>query len=99
RAKVLAARVDKYIRNGNENTRVRLASGAAIPVLEALREAKLDGQQVYLTLVDKGPVALSWAETMAAQEGIIVGERLTLLRRNLLHTLVRNEDLLHELGE
>lgn len=68
-------------------------------VLEALREAKLDGQQVYLTLVDKDPVALSWAETMAAQEGIVVGEQLTLLRRNLLHTLVRNEDLLLELGE
>lgn len=99
RAKVLAAMVDKYIRNGNDNNWVSLASGAAIPVLEALREARLDGQQVYLTLVDKDPVALSWAETMAAQEGIIVGEQLTLLRRNLLHTLVRNEDLLHELGE
>jgi hypothetical protein len=36
---------------------------------------------------------------MAAQEGIVVGEQLTLLRRNLLHTLVRNEDLLLELGE
>ena len=75
------------------------ASGAAIPVLEALREAKFDGQQVYLTLVDKDPVALSWAETMAAQEGIVVGEQLTLLRRNSVHTLVRNEDLLLELGE
>jgi hypothetical protein len=36
---------------------------------------------------------------MAAQEGIVVGEQLTLLRRNLVHTLVRNEDLLLELGE
>ena len=94
-----AALVDKYIHNESENNWVSLASGAAIPVLEALREAKLDGQQVYLTLVDKDPVALSWAETMAAQEGIVVGEQLTLLRRNLLHTLVRNEDLLLELGE
>ena len=68
-------------------------------MLEALRNAKLDGQQVYLTLVDKDPVALSWAETMAAQEGLVVGEQLTLLRRNLLHTLVRNDDLLLELGE
>lgn len=99
RARVLAALVDKYIRNASENNWVSLASGAAIPVLEALREAKLDGQQVYLTLVDKDPVALSWAETMAAQEGIVVGEQLTLLRRNLLHTLVSNEDLLLELGE
>ena len=74
RARVLAALVDKYIRNASENNWVSLASGAAIPVLEALREAKLDGQQVYLTLVDKDPVALSWAETMAAQEGIVVGE-------------------------
>lgn len=96
---MLAALVDKYIHNESENNWVSLASGAAIPVLEALREAKLDGQQVYLTLVDKDPVALSWAETMAAQEGIVVGEQLTLLRRNLLHTLVRNEDLLLELGE
>lgn len=99
RARVLAALVDKYIHNESENNWVSLASGAAIPVLEALREAKLDGQRVYLTLVDKDPVALSWAETMAAQEGIVVGEQLTLLRRNLLHTLVRNEDLLLELGE
>jgi hypothetical protein len=28
-----------------------------------------------------------------------VGEQLTLLRRNLVNTLVRNEDLLLELGE
>ncbi len=99
RAKVLAALVEKYIHNESENNWVSLASGAAIPVLEALRNAKLDGQQVYLTLVDKDPVALSWAETMAAQEGLVVGEQLTLLRRNLLHTLVRNDDLLLELGE
>ncbi len=99
RARVLAALVEKYIHNESENNWVSSASGAAIPVLEALREAKLDGQQVYLTLVDKDPVALSWAETMAAQEGIVVGEQLTLLRRNLVHTLVRNEDLLLELGE
>ena len=71
RAKVLAALVEKYIHNESENNWVSLASGAAIPVLEALRNAKLDGQQVYLTL----------------------------LRRNLLHTLVRNDDLLLELGE
>ena len=82
RAKVLAALVEKYIHNESENNWVSLASGAAIPVLEALRNAKLDGQQVYLTLVDKDPVALSWAETMAAQEGLVVGEQLTLLRRN-----------------
>ena len=96
---VLVPQVEKYIHNESENNWVSLASGAAIPVLEALREAKFDGQQVYLTLVDKDPVALSWAETMAAQEGIVVGEQLTLLRRNLVHTLVRNEDLLLELGE
>lgn len=59
RAKVLAALVEKYIHNESENNWVSLASGAAIPVLEALRNAKLDGQQVYLTLVDKDPVALS----------------------------------------
>lgn len=99
RAKVLSALVEKYIHNASENNWISLASGAAIPVLEALRNAKLDGQQVYLTLVDKDAVALSWAETMAAQEGINVGEQLTLLRRDLVHTLVRNEDLLLELGE
>ena len=98
RAKVLAALVEKYIHNESENNWVS-GQRAAIPVLEALRNAKLDGQQVYLTLVDKDPVALSWAETMAAQEGLVVGEQLTLLRRNLLHTLVRNDDLLLELGE
>ena len=91
RAKVLAALVEKYIHNESENNWVS-GQRAAIPVLEALRNAKLDGQQVYLTLVDKDPVALSWAETMAAQEGLVVGEQLTLLRRNLLHTLVRNDD-------
>jgi hypothetical protein len=32
---------------------VSLASGAAIPVLEALRAAKLDGQKVHLSLVDE----------------------------------------------
>jgi hypothetical protein len=99
RAKVLAALVEKYINNESENNWVSLASGAAIPVLEALRNAKLDGQQVYLTLVDKDPVALRWAETMAAQEGLTAGEQLTLLRRDLVHTLVRNEDLLLELGD
>lgn len=99
RARVLAAMVEKYIHNDMESDWISLASGAAIPVLEALRNAKLDGQSVHLSLVDKDAVALSWAETMAAQEGLIVGEQLTLLRRDLRHTLVRNEDLLLELGE
>jgi len=99
RAKVLSALVEKYIHNASENNWVSLASGAAIPVLEALRSAERGGQQVFLSLVDKDPVALSWAETMAAQEGIVVGAQLTLLRRDLVHTLVRNEDLLLELGE
>jgi SAM-dependent methyltransferase len=76
-----------------------LASGAAIPVLEALRTAKLDGQKVHLTLVDNDPVALRWAETMAAQEGLNVGEQLTLLNRHLLYQFIRNDDLLLELGE
>ncbi|MGY5369860.1 class I SAM-dependent methyltransferase [Enterobacter oligotrophicus] len=99
RAKVLSMLVEKYIHNDSENNWVSLASGAAIPVLEALRNATLDGQKVFLSLVDKDPVALDWAETMAAQEGLTVGEQLTLLRRDLVHTLVRNEDLLLELGE
>lgn len=99
RAKVLSALVEKYIHNASENNWVSLASGAAIPVLEALRSAERGGQQVFLSLVDKDPVELSWAETMAAQEGIVVGAQLTLLRRDLVHTLVRNEDLLLELGE
>lgn len=71
----------------------------AIPVLEALRTAKLDGQKVHLSLVDDDPVALRWAETMAAQEGLNVGEQLTLLKRHLVHTLIRSDDLVLELGE
>ncbi|MEA9396571.1 class I SAM-dependent methyltransferase [Lelliottia amnigena] len=99
RAQVLAALVEKYIQNDIESDWISLASGAAIPVLEALRTAKLDGQKVHLTLVDNDPVALRWAETMAAQEGLNVGEQLTLLNRHLLHQFIRNDDLLLELGE
>lgn len=99
RAQVLAALVEKYIHNDIESDWISLASGAAIPVLEALRTAKLDGQKVHLTLVDNDPVALRWAETMAAQEGLNVGEQLTLLNRHLLYQFIRNDDLLLELGE
>ncbi|MBM3073966.1 class I SAM-dependent methyltransferase [Enterobacter sp. RHBSTW-00994] len=99
RARVLATLVDKYIHNDIESDWISLASGAAIPVLEALRTAKLDGQNVHLSLVDNDPVALRWAETMAAQEGLNVGEQLTLLRRDLIQTFIRSEDLLLELGE
>jgi hypothetical protein len=99
RAQVLATLVDKYIHNDIESDWVSLASGAAIPVLEALRAAKLDGQKVHLSLVDEDPVALRWAETMAAQQGLIVGEQITLLRRHLVHHLIRNDDLVLELGE
>lgn len=99
RAQVLAALVDKYIRNDIESDWISLASGAAIPVLEALRTAKLDGQNVHLTLVDDDPVALRWAETMAAQQGLNVGEQITLLKRHLVRHFIRNDDLLLELGE
>jgi SAM-dependent methyltransferase len=99
RAQVLGALVEKYIHNELESDWISLASGAAIPVLEALRTAKLDGQKVHLTLVDNDPVALRWAETMAAQEGLNVGDQLTLLNRHLLHQFIRNDDLLLELGE
>ncbi|WP_288821606.1 class I SAM-dependent methyltransferase [uncultured Leclercia sp.] len=99
RARVLATLVDKYIHNDIESDWVSLASGAAIPVLEALCAAKLDGQKVHLSLVDDDPVALRWAETMAAQQGLVVGEQITLLRRNLVYHLIRNDDLVLELGE
>ncbi|WP_449557067.1 class I SAM-dependent methyltransferase [Huaxiibacter chinensis] len=99
RARVLAALVDKYIRNDIDSDWISLASGAAIPVLEALQNAKLDGQRVHLTLVDDDAVALRWAETMAAQQGLDVGEQLTLLKRHLVHHMIRHDDLLLELGE
>lgn len=99
RAQVLGALVEKYIHNELESDWISLASGAAIPVLEALRMAKLDGQKVHLSLVDDDPVALRWAETMAAQEGLVVGEQLTLLKRHLIHHFIRSDDLLLELGE
>jgi hypothetical protein len=72
RAQVLATLVDKYIHNDIESDWVSLASGAAIPVLEALRAAKLDGQKVHLSLVDEDPVALRWAETMAAPPCLLI---------------------------
>ena len=99
RARVLATLVDKYIHNDIESDWIRLARGAAIPVLEALRTAKLDGQNVHLSLVDNDPVALRWAETMAAQEGLNVVEQLTQLRRVLIQTSIRREDLLLVLVE
>jgi hypothetical protein len=99
RAQVLGALVNQYIHNEIESDWISLASGAAIPVLEALRAAKLDGQSVHLTLVDDDVVALHWAETMAAQEGLVVGEQLTLLKRHLIHQFIRSDDLLLELGE
>jgi hypothetical protein len=63
RARVLGALVEKYIHNEGENNWVSLASGTRLSRCWKRCGLKLDGQQVYLTLVDKDPVALSWAET------------------------------------
>lgn len=99
RARVLAVLAENYLRNEIDNVWVSLASGAAIPVLEALRNAHLDGQKVHLTLVDYDAVSLKWAKKMAAAEGLKIGEQVKILERNLIHALIRSDDLVKELGE
>ncbi len=99
RAKVLSVLAAQYLGNDIDNVWVSLASGAAVPVLEALRGAQLDGQKVHLTLVDYDPVSLRWAEKMAAAEGLKVGEQVTILPRDLIEGLIRSDKLIQELGE
>lgn len=99
RARVLAGLVEQYLHNDIDNVWVSLASGAAVPVLEALRNAHLDGEKVHLTLVDYDPVSLRWAEKMTVAEGFKVGRQVKILQRNLIDTLIRSDELVQELGE
>ncbi|AXF62699.1 MULTISPECIES: cyclopropane-fatty-acyl-phospholipid synthase family protein [unclassified Leclercia] len=99
RAKVMAVLAEQYLRNDIDNVWVSLASGASVPVLEALRGANLDGQKVHLTLVDVDPVSLKWAEKMTAAEGLRVGEQVTILQRDLKACLIHSDKLVQELGE
>lgn len=99
RAHVFSVLAETYLSNDIDNNWVSLASGAAVPVMEALRNAQLDGQNVHLTLVDYDPVSLQWAEKMTTAEGLKVGEQVTILQRNLIDDLIRSDALVQELGE
>lgn len=99
RAQVLAILADKYIKNDIDNVWVSLASGAAVPVFEALRKAHFYGQKVRLTLVDCDRVSLRWASKLATLEGLSVGDDVVLLQRDLIESVICSDALIQELGQ
>ncbi|TXR56632.1 class I SAM-dependent methyltransferase [Quadrisphaera setariae] len=78
---------------------VSLASGAAVPVLDAMAGIEGLAQRPHLTLVDIDPHALSLAERMVVEQGLELGPDVALLQRDLVRDLLVRPALLQEVGE
>ncbi|MGQ7296759.1 class I SAM-dependent methyltransferase [Quadrisphaera sp. KR29] len=78
---------------------VSLASGAAVPVLDAM--AGLEGLALrpHLTLVDIDPEALALARRMLTEHGLQEGLDVVLLQRDLVRDLLVRPRLVEEVGE
>jgi SAM-dependent methyltransferase len=77
---------------------VSLASGAAVPVLDAMAGVEGLTQRPHLTLVDIDPVALALAERMVLEHGLGRSD-VSLLQRDLVRDLLVRSTLLTEVGE
>ncbi|TNM70205.1 methyltransferase domain-containing protein [Streptomyces sp. NP160] len=77
---------------------VSLASGAAVPVLDAMSSVEGLSLRPHLTLVDIDPDALALAERMVAEQGLARGEDVDLLQRDLVRDLLVRSTLLGEVG-
>jgi len=77
---------------------VSLASGAAVPVLDALSHVEETGARPHLTLVDLDLDALATAQRLAAEAGLDVRRDITVLQRDLVSALMVRTPLLDELG-
>lgn len=73
-----------------------LACGAADLMLEVLAESE---KPVLLTLVDIDDDALSMARSVATAQGMKEGSDYTIKKINLLHTMVRSDKFVYQIGE
>lgn len=86
RGQVAAALLHEHFLGSRHPLRLMsIACGAAGPLLDYTREAAADGVEVgELLVVDHDPLAL--ASTLSLARGAGLGDRVTLLRKNLLKT-------------
>ncbi|MBC3761182.1 class I SAM-dependent methyltransferase [Quadrisphaera oryzae] len=77
---------------------VSLACGAAVPVLDAVRDHVDTGEGPRLELVDHDPDALAFARRLAEAEGMQADIDFRLLQRDLVATVVARDALVDELG-
>lgn len=98
RASILAHRVSRYVEPHSVTRWTSIASGAAIPVLNAVAR-NLAGRQVSVTLVDIDPEALHHARQKASALGLVEGRHYELLRRNVISDLIVTDNLVRALGE
>lgn len=99
RAKVMSAIADVYINNNVTGNWISLACGAAVPVLRALRGAKLRARKFTILLVDHDRQSLKFARGLATQYGLVEGHHFQLLMRNLFDRMIVSDRLVQELGE
>ncbi len=82
--------------HGHRPTWVSLASGAAVPVLDAAAAVTTPPR---LHLVDLDEVALDHARDLARAQGLVEGGDLTVSRRDLVRTIIARDGLVEEIGE
>lgn len=98
RAAILAHVVSRYAEPDAVTRWASIASGAAIPVLNALAR-DVAGRDVTARFIDIDRQALDHARQKASARGLLEGRHYELLRRNVISDLIVTDNLVRELGE
>lgn len=98
RARVMSSIVEQHVKDDESNSWISLASGAAIPVFDTLKNVS-SSAEVKLALVDIDRNTLDYACMLAEKEGIVHGEQFIDIENNLLRSMVATNRLVGELGE
>lgn len=97
RARIMGSVMEKYALPGRATHWVSLASGAAVPVLDAA--ARFDGStSLLIDLVDYDQNALDFAQYLFQQQNVR-GVTMRMHRRNLIKDMIVTDVLVQDLGE
>lgn len=98
RGALMASVSSRYINHEGTTRWVSLACGAAVPVLDALRQSGAD-DDVRIELVDIDTTALDFAQALAEDQGMKQDEQFVRHQRNLVKDMIIADTLVQDFGE
>jgi SAM-dependent methyltransferase len=99
RARIMTEIAGHHIDPERETTWISLASGAAVPVFEALQTIAPRTHKTHLRLIDYDQNTLDFATQLGVDEGLTPGVDFTTARHNLITDMIVTDELVRREGE